>query len=290
MAICRVDLRCHQHLLGHGPQTAHQCPGHGHDHLVGVCAAGQQASNALAPPHVRLPTDVWDRLGERLHPELDVATDVGGIPGGPGAFDQGASGRRVPGCGARPLPVSRPTGICCGDQAEIFHQLSGIVDASQVAACGHEGHRDGELDAPQGLKRLDHWPLAPGVHVVLQFLLQTLQAFGVFVDRAHVFLEDNLLNRGRIDHFREPPEMGWAPGGPAGVADVVSEQKGFEPKLGGLEIADGIFTSAGEVTDGLIFHLGNINRGEVPRAHQAGQLCGITASGFHPVAGLFRNQ
>jgi hypothetical protein len=40
----------------------------------------------------------------------------------------------------------------------------------------------------------------------------------------------------------------------------------------------------------LIFPRGNIHRGEVPRAHQAGQLSGITASGLHPVAGRFRNQ
>jgi mannose-6-phosphate isomerase-like protein (cupin superfamily) len=85
----------------------------------------------------------------------------------------------------------------------------------------------------------------------------------VVIDRAHVFLEHDLLGRGGTDHLREPAQMGWAPGGPAGIADVVSEQKGFEPKLGGLEIADGIFTRAGEVPNGLVLDLGNIDGCEV---------------------------
>ena len=123
----------------------------------------------------------------------------------------------------------------------------------------------------------------------LKCLLQTLQAFGVFVDRAHVCLEDTLLSRCGTDYFREPPEMGWAPGGPACVAEVVSEQKGCEPKLSRLDIADGLFTRAGEVTDGRIFHLGNIHGGEVPRAHQPSELDGIPTVGFHAVAGLFGN-
>ena len=88
----------------------------------------------------------------------------------------------------------------------------------------------------------------------------------------------------------EPPQVGRAPGGPARIADIVPEQKRFEPKLGGLEITDGIFTSPAEVADGFIFDLGDIDRGEVTRAHQAGQLDGVTTVGFDAVAGLLGDQ
>ena len=90
-----VDLRCHRYLFGNRPHKAHQFPGDGDDHRVGVFAAGQQASKALAQPHLGLPTDVLDRLWELFQPELQVATDLGGIPGGPGAFDQSATGMGV---------------------------------------------------------------------------------------------------------------------------------------------------------------------------------------------------
>jgi hypothetical protein len=85
-------------------------PGNGDDHLVGVCAAGQQASKAVAQAAWRRPTDVLTRLGELRQPELSVATDCGGLPVGPGAFDQGASGLGVPGGGDRPRSASLPAG------------------------------------------------------------------------------------------------------------------------------------------------------------------------------------
>ena len=126
--------------------------------------------------------------------------------------------------------------------------------------------------------------------MLVQLSLQTLEPFSLCIERANGFLEDKLWRRGGTDHFREPPQMGRAPGGPAGVADVVSEQTGFEPQLGSLEIADGVFTRAGEVTDRLIFPLRDLDGGEVPRAHQAGQLDRVTAIGVHAVAGLFGNE
>jgi hypothetical protein len=70
----------------------------------------------------------------------------------------------------------------------------------------------------------------------------------------------------------------------------MSEQEGFEPKLGGLEIADGIFTRAAEVAAGFVFPRRDIDGGEVTGAHQPGQLHGITTVGFHAVAGLFRHE
>jgi hypothetical protein len=70
----------------------------------------------------------------------------------------------------------------------------------------------------------------------------------------------------------------------------VSEQEGLETKLGVFEIADGIFTRTGEIAHGFIFDFGDIDHGEVPRARQAGQLHGISAVSFDPVAGFLGDQ
>ena len=83
--------------------------------------------------------------------------------------------------------------------------------------------------------------------------------------------------------------MGRAPVGPAGVADIVSEQEGFEAKLGGLESAEGIFTDPRESTHGFIFHLGDLDRREITRSSQAGQLHGVPAVRFDPITGLWGN-
>jgi hypothetical protein len=84
--------------------------------------------------------------------------------------------------------------------------------------------------------------------------------------------------------------MGWAPGRPARLTKILSEQEGVEPTLGGLEIAEGIFTRAAEIADGCVFHRRDIDGGEVTGAHQPGPWHGITAVGFHAVAGLFRHE
>ena len=85
-----------------------------------------------------------------------MAAALGGLAGGPGAFDEDTGRRGLAGCGDRPLPPPLTTGIFCGHQAESFHQLAGIVEARQVPEFGDEGDRDSTRDAPQGLQRLDH--------------------------------------------------------------------------------------------------------------------------------------
>jgi len=106
---------------------------------------------------------------------------------------------------------------------------------------------------PAGLVRVQ----TPRFHVLLEFLSEMLESFGVFVDGSDIFLKDDLLRWCGADHFREPPEMGWAPRDPAGIADIVSEQERFESKLGALKIAEGIFTCSSEVSYGFIFDFGD---------------------------------
>ena len=89
----------------------------------------------------------------------------------------------------------------------------------------------------------------------------------MLMDRADIFLEDNVLRRGRPDHVREPAPVGWPPGGSAGRAAIVPQQKRFETALGGLEIPDGIFTGPAQSPDGFVFDLWNLDRRELPRAH-----------------------
>jgi hypothetical protein len=121
-------------------------------------------------------------------------------------------------------------------------------------------------------------------------LFKTLKTFGVFVDSSEVFLEHHVLCRGGTEHLTAPPEVSRAPGGPARRADIVPQQASFAPQLRGLEIADGICTRPAQVTHRFLLHLGHRDRGEVPRAHQAGQFDSIPAVGFAPISGLFGDQ
>jgi hypothetical protein len=106
-----------------------------------------------------------------------------------------------------------------------------VIDTAEVANCCH--HRDGHgaWHAMQSLKGLDHRGQAQRFHVILPFLCQTLEAFGVFGNGSDICLKDDLLRRCLTNAFREAPEMGRAPMGPARVADVMPAQEGLEPKF-----------------------------------------------------------
>ena len=249
--------------MSHGPQKARQFPGHGHHHLVRVFASSDHASLPFAPSSLRLPPEVLDRLRELFQPAWPVATDVGGIPVGPGPFDEGASGVGGPGLGARTLPAALTTGICCRDQAQLFHHVSGILEARQVAERRHEGHSHGAWHATQGFKGLDHRRQSPRCDLFRPFVHQALETCGGLMDRAPVVLEDDVWRRGGADPCGEPPQMGRAPGRPTRRADIVAEPNGVETALGGLELSAGVFTCPAEVADGLVRHRRDLDGGKV---------------------------
>ena len=125
--------------------------------------------------------------------------------------------------------------------------------------------------------------------MLFEFLCETLEALGDVVDRADVFLEDDLLGWGGADDLRKPPSMSRSPVGAAAIADIVTQQKSLEPELGGFEAFDRLLTGSGEVANGFIFELGDIDGCEITGTHQGRELDGVTAVGFDAVAGLFRD-
>jgi len=56
-----------------------------------------------------------------------------------------------------------------------------------------------------------------------------------------------------------------------------------------LQPAERLFPHPAQVADGVIVDRGDIDGGEIPRAHKPGQWHGVTTVGVAPVARLFRN-
>jgi len=230
---------------------------------MGMCASCEQSSVPCTQSELSLPTDVLDGLRLLFQLQWQRSAHRGGVAVGPGAVDQRPSGRAVTGLGHGTLPALLSGGIFCRDQTEEFPQCSWGINTCQVANFCHHGNRHGTLHAAQGLQRLAHRGETPGLHVIGEFLLKTLEAFGGVVHRPDVCLQDDVLCRCGADDFREPAQVGRAPVCPAHVPDILSEQERLEPKRGGFAIAHGIFTCPGEVTDGLILHCGDRDPGKV---------------------------
>jgi hypothetical protein len=101
--ICLLALRYYGNLFGNGPHEARQLTRNGHRDHVGMFASCHEPSVALTQPDLGLPADVLDDFWVLFKPQLEMPADLGGIPVGPGTFDQSSPGMGVAGFGNRAL-------------------------------------------------------------------------------------------------------------------------------------------------------------------------------------------
>ncbi len=128
--------------------------------------------------------------------------------------------------------------------------MARICKARQIAQLGDQSDGSDKLHAPQGLERLDDGRPAPRLDLRVELRPHPLQAGLAFRDRPDTFLKDDLLGGGGTDHGREPAQLGRAPIGPPGIANIVAQQEGFEPRLGSFEIFERVFAGPRQITDG----------------------------------------
>jgi hypothetical protein len=195
-----------------------------------------------------------------------------------------------------PVGVMRPcrrrcprSGVHRG-QAEIVHELRGVGNTGAVPAFGHGRYCPSTLHTPQDLAGLNHWGPAPRVHLDVACLRQALEVFSRHSHHPDICLEDALFGGSGANDLRKPAPVGWWPSRVTGRADSRPQEHGVEPLLGRLEVADGLFTGAPQVPQGVVFARGDRDLGENPRAPEPGQLAGVSPVGVDPSPGLFRHQ
>jgi hypothetical protein len=169
-----------------------------------VFPLGDQCSVTFTEPKLGLPTAVLDGFGLLFQSELEMPADLSRIARGPGVFHQGATGMGVAGCGARTLSASLASRVVRGHQPQEFHQFSGGIEAREIAEFGHHGDGYGERHAAQGLESVNYRAQAPRCDLLLEFLVETLEECSVFSNGTDVFLQADVLSRGRTDDLGEP--------------------------------------------------------------------------------------
>jgi hypothetical protein len=194
----------------------------------------------------------------------------------------------VPRLGARALTTPRTTGVCCGGQAHVTQARSGVVNAPPIPPLRDEGDGHGAWHAPHGLTGRDHRLQTPGVHGLVEDVVETRQACGGLVHRPDLGLEDEGRRRGGTDHCRAPAPVGGAPRGAPRVATLGSEEERVEPARGGLESTAGIVTRPGEGVHGVSVDRGHLHRRASTGVPEPRPWHGITAVGVHAVARLVR--
>jgi hypothetical protein len=96
--------------FGDRPDETDQLARHGHHHLVGMLASGDELSVAFAQAHLSLPTEVLAYLGLLLQSQLQMAAHVGRVAIGPDPFDQDAPGMGMARLGDGALATPLATG------------------------------------------------------------------------------------------------------------------------------------------------------------------------------------
>ena len=110
--------------------------------------------------------------------------------------------------GERAWVAALPGGLFRRDQPQALHQCAWGVNPGQGAHCGAQGDGHGAWHATERLQGCDPRLQTPGLSVLVECLVETLEALGAFSDRPDIGLAHAGLRRGRADDLREPPEMG----------------------------------------------------------------------------------
>jgi hypothetical protein len=227
-------------------------------------ACGHQGAIPWAEPDLGLPAAGLARGGELCQASLAMTPAVGRRAVGPGTCAQGPPGMGIAGLGTAPLLTPPPTGRCRGREPKLMHALWGVLDARQVAQCGHRRHRHRALDTAHGLEGLDDRREAPGVPLLVECEFSTAPTFRLCRDGLDVCLQDHVLRRGGTAHRTAPAQVGRTPIGPPGVADSVPQHEGCAPELGRFASPEGLFPRSAQSAHGFIVDGGDIHRGEVP--------------------------
>ena len=180
-------------------------------------------------------------------------------------------------------------GVFAGHQPEVAHELAGGGEAFQVAQFGHQRRRVKQGHAAQTHQGFDHRLPPPPFHHAGQLLFVAGQPLAGFGDDVDHFLEEELLfGEGHFDRAQVAQVRG-APGGLAGVAQVVAEQKHFELLAGAVLLLLHLVAGADQIAHGFVLWIGHVDGGQFAGAVEAGQLVGIAAVGLDAVARLARN-
>jgi hypothetical protein len=215
---------------------------------------------------------------------------VAGDRRGPGAVEQRAARVGGAGRGERAVAARVARGVCCGRAAAIPPPRAGRIDPCAVPPCGHAGDRAGALDAAAGVERVHDGTKAPGVPLVVACWRQPSKPCAGRRHRPDVGVDDHGLGGRGADERTAPAPVGWAPGGPAGVAEVVAPANRLEARRGRLAIPPGLCAGPASSAEGCGLDLGAIDRRASARAPQAGHWDGVTTGGGDPSAGRLGDQ
>ena len=244
---------------------------------------------AMMQAGLSFPGEIGDGFGEAFLTEAQLAADAGGDAVVPSGFDQCPTSDRVAHFGDAALNSVLAGGVFAGDQAKIAHELAWVGEAVEIAEFGDEGGGVEEGHAAQGHQGFDDGLPTPAGDDTRDLGVVTGETISGFGDDVEHFLEEELLFGEREFDRSQITEMLGRPGGGAGIAEVVAQEKHFKLLPGAMALLVNLEAGANEVANSFVLRIGDVNGGQFAGAIKAGQLVGIAAVGFDAITGFTRD-
>jgi len=232
------------------------------------------------------PSEVTDPLSVSLLTLGQSGADLGWIAVVGGTLDEDPAGVTVAALGDPALPAFEGAGVFGRDQAEIGHELLGVLETTEGADLRDDDHRRDGFKSLEGHEGVDQRFALPGVEQVGHDLLEVGDPFEDFIDDAEVVLHDEVVHRvGKL----ELPQIALVGFGPVGLSRVgvaVVTQEGEEAGLGPAHVPDRIGAGPAKIANGLVGAVGDVDRDEIIGPKSLGKFGGVSLVGLDLVSGF----
>ena len=269
-----------RHLAEQIPDEAAELASERDDDLLFHQSAVEQVSAAFVEPDLGLPRKVAVEVVLALLAHGQLRGDLGRKETMLHGFDQDPAGVAVTGLGDGAEMTTIAGGRFPGHQAQITHEVTGMIKPSHITQFGDQDGRGGQLEAAQAHERLHRGVHPPLGHLGGDQVVEALEPVGRIGDSREAFLQHGLLRSDGQNQFSEVTAVGVAPVGLALVPVTVAQQKRFELLFDPAQIVDGVGTGPGEVADRFVERVGHVDRLEFASPMEPGQLLGVAPVGL----------
>ncbi len=208
----------------------------------------------------------------------------------PGGFDGSAAAGLVPCFRDGTEPSTLPGAVFGRGYSDEGGQFAGMVESGEVPDFRHPGDGVDQGDPTETHEGLDEAEAVPLAGLLFERGGDSFQACCRILGGLDQFLEGDLLGRKREPLTAQVVEVLSRPGGGAGIASSIAQEKALDALTTTAQVLDGRKANAHEIPDGFIGFAGDGDIGEFTGPEETGQSDGVTTVRFDPIGGTFWNE
>ncbi len=272
------------------PKEGAEFPCHRYLDLVVMELAFSQSAEAVTKACLCGPGELFDPTIDAFLSLGELGADFGWNPVVGSLFDENPAGMGIAAFTDPALSFARATGVFGGNEAEVGHELLGVLETAEGADFRDGDHGGDEFEAFEGHHGIDERFALPVILELKHGLFESGDALDVEVDGGEVVFENPVVGGIREGEMTKVSFVCFGPMGFSVVVVAEASQEGEEAGFGSAEVIDDISAGATEVTNGFVGGVGNIDGNEVVGAEVFGEFHGVAFVGFDAVPGFGGNE